>query len=100
VEIDLKPSPTKRPPSAQIEPAKKAAALKAANEPARLLRKTEVCALANATYPSIWAWMRAGTFPRARIVGGRSMWRSDEVAAWMAALPVRRLKGDQPEEAA
>jgi hypothetical protein len=38
--------------------------------------------------------MRAGTFPRARVVGGRSMWRSDEVDAWMAALPVRPLKGD------
>jgi predicted DNA-binding transcriptional regulator AlpA len=41
--------------------------------------------------------MRAGTFPRARIVGGRSMWRSDEVEAWLAGLPVRRLRGDEAE---
>jgi len=41
--------------------------------------------------------MRAGTFPRSRIVGGRSMWRSDEIDAWMAALPIRRLKGDEAE---
>lgn len=64
-------------------------------------QKTEVCALTNATFPSIWAWMRAGTFPRARVVGGRSMWLSTEVDAWLAALPVRPLKGDnRPLDAA
>ena len=25
-------------------------------------------------FPTIWAWMRPGTFPRARVVGGKSMW--------------------------
>jgi predicted DNA-binding transcriptional regulator AlpA len=45
--------------------------------------------------------MRAGTFPRARVVGGRSMWLSTEVDAWLAALPVRPLKGDnRPLDAA
>jgi predicted DNA-binding transcriptional regulator AlpA len=77
---DLKPSPT---PAADQSP--------------RLLKKTEVCAIANATFPSIWAWMRDGKFPRARVVGGRSMWRSDEIDAWLAGLPVRRLKGDEAE---
>jgi predicted DNA-binding transcriptional regulator AlpA len=131
---NLKPSPTaERPPSAQVEPAKKAAALKAASgakraqaflatttpappretlpaepkrlrtadqpqgAPVRLLSKSEVCALANATFPSIWAWMRAGKFPRARVVGGRSMWLSTEIDQWLAGLPVRRLKGDPTE---
>ena len=46
------------------------------------------------SYPTIWAWMRAGKFPRARIVGGKSMWLTSEVDAWLAALPVRKLKGD------
>lgn len=69
----------------------------AADQSPRLLKKTEVCALANATFPSIWAWMRAGTFPRARVVGGRSMWLSTEVEQWLASLPVRRLKGDVAE---
>jgi prophage regulatory protein len=62
----------------------------------RLLGKPEVCAIANATFPSIWSWMRAGTFPRSRIVGGRSMWLSTEIDAWLAELPVRTLKGDTP----
>jgi predicted DNA-binding transcriptional regulator AlpA len=38
--------------------------------------------------------MRAGTFPRSRVVGGKSMWLLSEIEEWMAALPVRRLKGD------
>src|SRR6516164_433388 len=60
----------------------------------RLLSKSEVLAIANVTYPTLWAWMRAGQFPRSRIVGGRSMWRSDEIDTWLAALPIRPLKGD------
>ena len=60
----------------------------------RLLTKAEVLAVVGVTYPSVWAWMRNGSFPRSRVVGGRSMWRSDEIDAWLAGLPVRRLKGD------
>jgi predicted DNA-binding transcriptional regulator AlpA len=65
--------------------------------PSRLLDKHEVCAIAGASYPSIWSWMRNNTFPRSRIVGGRSMWLSTEVEAWLAALPLRPLKGDPSE---
>ena len=43
--------------------------------------------------------MRAGTFPRSRIAGGKSKWLSTEVDAWLAALPVRPLKGDDEEVA-
>jgi hypothetical protein len=38
--------------------------------------------------------MRQGKFPRSRKVGGQSKWVSSEVAAWLAALPKSRLKGD------
>jgi predicted DNA-binding transcriptional regulator AlpA len=60
----------------------------------RLLDKSEVCRIANVTFPTVWAWMRAGKFPRSRIVGGKSMWLSSEVEQWLAGLPVRPLKGD------
>jgi predicted DNA-binding transcriptional regulator AlpA len=63
----------------------------------RLLDKHEVCAIVGVTFPCLWQWMRDGKFPRGRAVGGNSsktMWLSSEVEAWMAALPVRRLKGD------
>jgi predicted DNA-binding transcriptional regulator AlpA len=60
----------------------------------RLLDKSQICKIANVTYPTVWAWMRQGKFPRARVVGGKSMWLTSEVDAWLAKLPVRPLKGD------
>jgi predicted DNA-binding transcriptional regulator AlpA len=76
------------------------AALKDADVGQRLLGKPEVMAITGTSFPTIWAWMRAGTFPRSRVVGGRSMWRSDEIDQWLAGLPVRPLKGDAPSEVA
>lgn len=75
----------------------KAAALLAAPTTVRLIDKHEVCALTGVTFPTLWAWQRAGIFPRARVVVGKSMWLSSEVEAWMAALPPRKLKGDKEE---
>jgi predicted DNA-binding transcriptional regulator AlpA len=62
----------------------------------RLLAKHEVMAIANVSYPTIWLWMRDGKFPRSRIVGGKSMWLSSDIDAWLAGLQVRPLKGDVP----
>jgi predicted DNA-binding transcriptional regulator AlpA len=64
----------------------------------RLLDKAEILEITGVTFPTIWTWMRAGTFPRSRIVGGKSMWRSDEIEAWLAGLPLRPLKGDAPSD--
>jgi predicted DNA-binding transcriptional regulator AlpA len=66
--------------------------------PVRLLGKAEVLQITGVSFPTVWAWMRAGTFPRSRIVGGKSMWRSDEIDAWLAGLKVRPLKGDAPAD--
>jgi predicted DNA-binding transcriptional regulator AlpA len=61
----------------------------------RLLTKPEVLLIAGGvSYPTLWSWMRAGRFPRSRVVGGKSMWRSDEIQCWLDDLPVRKLKGD------
>jgi predicted DNA-binding transcriptional regulator AlpA len=60
----------------------------------RLLDRHEVCALAGCTYPTIWKMMREGRFPRSRACGGKAVWLSSEIEAWLAALPVRPLKGD------
>jgi predicted DNA-binding transcriptional regulator AlpA len=72
-----------------------------ANDPAwlgaHLLAKRQVLAITNVTFPTVWAWMRAGKFPRARVVGGKSMWLSSDIQAWLATLPVRKLKGDAPQ---
>ena len=69
--------------------------------PPRLLSKSDILAITNVTFPTIWAWMRAGIFPRSRVIGGsssKSMWLSTEVEDWLAGLPVRPLKGDAATE--
>jgi predicted DNA-binding transcriptional regulator AlpA len=83
--------------------AKKAAAAQTASAqnvalPVRLLDKRDIRSITHVTFPTIWAWMRAGTFPRSRVVGGKSMWLSSEIDAWLADLPVRALKGDAEVE--
>jgi predicted DNA-binding transcriptional regulator AlpA len=65
----------------------------------KLLSKREIVAITGVTYPTIWAWMRDGKFPRPRVLGGKSCWPSAEIESWIAALPVRRLKGDAESEA-
>jgi predicted DNA-binding transcriptional regulator AlpA len=67
--------------------------------PVRLLDKNDVLEITNVTFPTIWGWMIAGSFPRSLAVGGKSMWRSDDVDAWLENLPVRRLKGDAEDVA-
>src|SRR5262245_23054297 len=62
----------------------------------RLLSKPEVLTIVGCSFPTLWQMMRRGEFPRSRIVGGKSMWVSTEVEAWMAALPMRQYKGDEP----
>jgi predicted DNA-binding transcriptional regulator AlpA len=62
----------------------------------RLLNRHEVCAITGMSYPTLWAWMRSGRFPRSRTTGGKGkvMWLSTEVEAWVNALPKSVLKGD------
>jgi prophage regulatory protein len=68
--------------------------------PPRLLSKAEVLVVAGCTFPTVWKMMRQGKFPRSRVVGGKSMWLSTEIDAWLADLPVRALKGDAEVEVA
>jgi prophage regulatory protein len=90
----IRRKPTKEQRAAAAE--KKAATIKKLREElgTRLLTKDEVLAVTGVTFPSLWQWMREGRFPRGRIVGGRSMWLSSDIDAWIAALKVRPLKGD------
>ena len=69
----------------------------------RLIYKPELLERVGLSYTTIWMMMRQGRFPRSRSVGGgesaggqnqKVAWLSDEVDAWLAELPVRRLKGD------
>jgi predicted DNA-binding transcriptional regulator AlpA len=72
-----------------------AAAAAASASAARLISKPEVLDRVGVTYPTLWAWMRDGKFPRSRELGGKSCWVESEVAEWITSRPVRRLKGDK-----
>jgi prophage regulatory protein len=62
----------------------------------RLLSKREVLYRVGVTFPTIWNWMRAGKFPRARELGpGKSCWVESEINEWILSRPIRRLKGDE-----
>ena len=81
--------------TAQVVRPRKAITTKPAKSPdVRLMAKAEILEITGVSFPTIWAWMRRGVFPRSRIVGGRCRWLSSDVQTWLEGLPVRRYKGD------
>lgn len=64
--------------------------------PNRLIYRPELLRRIGLCYPTVWRMMREGKFPRGRAVGARTAWLESEIDNWIAALPERRLKGDQP----
>lgn len=78
----------------------RARALKGVDTGPRLMSKPEVMAVVGASFPTIWQWMRAGKFPRAKILGGRSMWLSTDIDKFVAELPDRPLKALKDDAAA
>jgi predicted DNA-binding transcriptional regulator AlpA len=65
-----------------------------AADSSRLISKAEVLARVGVTFPTVWAWMRAGKFPRSREIGSKAMWLESEISEWIAGLPERKYKGD------
>jgi predicted DNA-binding transcriptional regulator AlpA len=65
--------------------------------PARLLTKAEVVELTGRSWVTLWEWQQQGKFPRARDLNGRPVWWSPDIQAFLAGLPVRRIKGDPPD---
>jgi predicted DNA-binding transcriptional regulator AlpA len=61
----------------------------------RFLSRLQVMDKTGRSYPAIWAWMQAGTFPRAREVGDELMWLESEVDEWMDSRPIRLFKNDK-----
>jgi predicted DNA-binding transcriptional regulator AlpA len=66
---------------------------------AQLLSRREVIDRVGVSYPTIWTWMRAGKFPRSRIIGGKIAWVEAEIERWIMDLPIKPLKGDDAEAA-
>ena len=72
-----------------------------ANAPEQKAQATELVFLSKAqvlkkipiTGPTLWAWVRAGKFPRPRAVSpNTTVWLAAEVVEWMRARPLRTYK--------
>ena len=64
----------------------------------RLLSRSEVLERVSVTYPTLWRWMQAGKFPRAKDLNGRLIgWLESDIEAWISALPVKQLKVDRDQ---
>jgi prophage regulatory protein len=63
--------------------------------PVRLISKKELLRRVGLSFPTVWKMMKAGQFPRARVIGGKTAWIESEVDDFLAALPLRHYKGDQ-----
>jgi prophage regulatory protein len=57
------------------------------------LSKQQVLKKIPITAPTLWAWVRAGKFPRPRAISpNKTVWLLTEVDAWMQARPHREYK--------
>jgi predicted DNA-binding transcriptional regulator AlpA len=63
--------------------------------PIRLICKSELLKRVPLCFPTIWKMMQQNQFPRARVLGGKSVWIEGEVDDFLAALPLRRYKNDR-----
>jgi predicted DNA-binding transcriptional regulator AlpA len=63
--------------------------------PIRLICKSELLKRVPLSFPTIWKMMQQNRFPRARVMGGKSVWIEGEVEDFLAALPLRHYKNDR-----
>ena len=57
------------------------------------LSKAQVLQKIPVTAPTLWAWVRAGKFPRPRIISqNKTVWLQSEVHEWMQSRPLRNYK--------
>jgi predicted DNA-binding transcriptional regulator AlpA len=70
------------------------------NAPYQLLSRSEIVARLGVSYQTILNATRAGLFPRARRMLGRTMGLSTEIDNYCQNLPLQELKGAPEPEAA
>lgn len=62
---------------------------------AKLIGKHEVLEMVPINYVTLWRRMTEGSFPRCIALGQYNYWKKNEVEAWLAEQPLRRLKHDR-----
>ena len=61
------------------------------------LSKAQVLKKIPVTAPTLWAWVRAGKFPRPRAISpNKTLWLASEVDHWMQSRPHREYKPIKP----
>jgi len=61
------------------------------------LSKAQVLKKIPVTAPTLWAWVRAGKFPRPRAISpNRTAWIEAEIDSWMQSRPHREYKPFKP----
>jgi prophage regulatory protein len=57
------------------------------------LSKQQVLKKIPITGPTLWSWVRAGKFPRPRVISqNKTCWIASEVDEWMRQRPIRSYK--------
>ena len=57
------------------------------------LSKAEVLRRIPITGPTLWSWVRAGKFPRPRVLSpNKTCWIASEIDEWMQKRPLRTYK--------
>jgi predicted DNA-binding transcriptional regulator AlpA len=64
----------------------------------KMIFKNEVIRRVGFTYPTLWRWMREGTFPLSFDVGSRTAWAESEIDNWLANRPRSNLKNRTTRE--
>jgi predicted DNA-binding transcriptional regulator AlpA len=60
--------------------------------PTQYIFKAEVLQRVGYTFPTVWRWMREGTFPMSFDIGSKTAWLESEVEAWLRNRPRSQLK--------
>jgi predicted DNA-binding transcriptional regulator AlpA len=67
--------------------------------PIRVISKRELLRRVPLSFPTIWKMMKQNRFPRAHVLGGKTVWIESEVSNFLADLPLREYQGaDKPSK--
>jgi predicted DNA-binding transcriptional regulator AlpA len=62
----------------------------------KYIDKRQLLARVPNSYPTIWKRMKDGKFPKPRVMGGKNVWREEEVNAYLALLDIRDCYRERP----
>jgi predicted DNA-binding transcriptional regulator AlpA len=85
--------PRKAPPSRRA-PMRPVVVPDDSDEPtqSKMIFKPKVLELVGHSFPTVWKWMRAGTFPLSFNIGSKTAWRESEINQWLANRPRSSFK--------